>query len=224
VRDERVRAREGAVRRLLEQGVLRTEALIEALLTVAPEPWLGAAEAAAMLSERPAPPGPEGAPAPWLPMRVLAMALEALEPGTGDRVGLLGDPRGYVAALAAALVGEAGEVRLVHPPLDKAATQALHQALAALPNAAAAPGDATVGQTLCGSFDRLWVPGALPRFPAPLRERLHDPGGRAVAFLGPRFRPQDLVCLVRSGAEVAERLIARLQVPVLAGRAGWIAA
>lgn len=224
VRDERVRGREGAVRRLLEEGVLRTEALIEALLTVAPEPWLGDAGAAALLAERPAPAGPEGAPAPWLPVRVLAMALEALEPGTGDRVALLGETRGYVAALASALVGDAGEVCLVHPPLDKAATKALHKALAALPRVAAAPGDPTVGEGLTGRFDRLWVPGALPRFPAALRERLHDPGGRAVAFLGPRFRPQDLVCLVRSGDAVAERLVARLQVPVLAGRAGWLAA
>jgi protein-L-isoaspartate O-methyltransferase len=70
----------------------------------------------------------------------------------------------------------------------------------------------------------MWIGAALPRVPRGLVQHLVDPDGRAIAFVGPRFRPQDLVSLTRHGDELEERRVARVQVPVLAGPGGWVAA
>ena len=210
VREPLVRLREEAVRRLLETGVLRTEALIEALLCTAPERWLDAAGAEALLRETTSP-----------GLRVLAMALEALEPGLGDRVLVLGAEGGYVPAVLAALVGGAGRVVGVHPASWLGSLR-LGKALAELAQVTVTRGDPTAPPSGEAPFDRLLVLGALPRFVAPLRAALTEEG-RAVAFLGPRFRAQDLALLVRHGDAVAERVIARVTVPVLAGTHGWVA-
>jgi hypothetical protein len=61
-----------------------------------------------------------------------------------------------------------------------------------------------------GAIKRLaiWLGASLPGWPTRLTESLVD-GGRGVTLLGPRFRPQDLVCLTRDGDVVNERIIAR---------------
>jgi len=51
VQDPQVRRREAAVKRLLQRGVLRTERIIETLLTVRPEAYLADDEASAMLTD-----------------------------------------------------------------------------------------------------------------------------------------------------------------------------
>jgi protein-L-isoaspartate O-methyltransferase len=168
-------------------------------------------------------------------LRVLAMGLEALEPSTGDAVADLAASSGYVPALLAELVGDQGTVAVVTPGhktslaalipgLRPTAESTLRKALADRPNVRVTAGDVTTGGGLEGRFDQLWLGGALPSFPRALRALLVDPGGRAVTFLGPRFRPQDLVCLVRHGDRVDERRVTRARVPVLAGQAGWLVA
>ncbi|MBT9561258.1 MAG: hypothetical protein IV100_35015 [Myxococcales bacterium] len=67
VRGPAARRREEAVRRLRESGVLRTESLIDVLLTVAPEPVLGEADATAMLTEKTPTPATEGEIPSYLP-------------------------------------------------------------------------------------------------------------------------------------------------------------
>ena len=234
VRDPWVRRREEAVRRLLEHGVLRTDSLTEALLSTAPERFMSEDEAMRLLQDASVRDVAEGNAPKWLPIRVLAMGLEALEPSTGDRVADLGASSGYVAALLAHLVGEQGEVVAVSPaephakrrlwPLTKPPQGPLSRALKDLKNVRVVSGDGTTGRGLKAPFDQLWLGGALPRFPGSLTRLLADPGGRAVTFLGPRFRPQDLVCLVRHGDRVDERIIARTKVPALSGQAGWLVA
>lgn len=219
VRDERVRRREEAVRRLLERGALRNEALIEALLTVAPEPFLGDEDAAAMLGERAAEPAREGEAPRWLGVTATAMALGALEAGTGDRVVDLSAATGWVAALLAALVGPQGEV-IAATTAGLIGRRRLAGLLAGLPQVRVVSADPTVGPAVT-DLDGAYLGAALPRFPPPLRALLRE-GGRAVTWLGPRFRPQDLVTLVRQGDGVGERLVARSRVPVVAGREGWL--
>ncbi|MEZ4316922.1 MAG: radical SAM protein [Myxococcota bacterium] len=194
VRDPRVRQREEAVRRLLDHGVLRTEDLVEALLQVPPERFMSEATASAMLQEAPPLP-PEGALPEALAFHTLAMGLEALEPAMGSTVADLTARTGYVAALLEHLVGPEGRVVAVRAP----------------------------GRELLidGSFDRLWIGAALPRFPKRLVHVLTE-GGRAVTALGPRFRPQDLVVLTRHGDDVSERIVARVRVPVYGGWGGWL--
>jgi hypothetical protein len=54
------------------------------------------------------------------------------------------------------------------------------------------------------------------------REHLRNPGGRFVTFVGPRFRPQDMVCLTRHDQDWTERSLGRMQAPIVAGPAGWL--
>ncbi|MEZ4471298.1 MAG: radical SAM protein [bacterium] len=220
IRDPRVRAREAAVKRLLEDGALRTEAIVEALLVVAPEPFLGEAAAEAMLRSRSSE-QPEGDPPGWVGFQALALALEALNPGAGERVADLLAVRGYVAALLAHAVGEAGEVIALHPGSQVTALR-LRTDLASLAQVhvrLARPLDPT---GLEGPLDAAWLGAAVPRFPKRFESLLADPGGRAVAFTGPRFRPQDLVCLTRRAGALYERVLGRTQVPVVRGPGGWL--
>ena len=236
VRDPWVRRREQAVRRLLEEGVLRTDALIEALLRVAPEKLLPEEAATATLTHRRPPEvAKEGIAAEWLPLRVIAMGLEALEPAAGDYAVDLAATHGYVAALMAHLVGEQGAITALHPG-DRSSAEALGRQLVPYPTVTVVRGEPTTGAGLPTSgetraVDRLWLGGALPRFPRPLRNLLVE-GGRAIMALGPRFGRQDLVCLVRqrpgtadrTEAKPLERIITSVRLPVLAGPAGWLAA
>lgn len=222
VRNPLIRLREAAVKRLLETGALRTEALVEALLAVSPEKYLGDAEAEAMLNGQLAPVGVEGEAPAWIGFSAFALALEALNPGAGERVADLLAVKGYVAAVLSHAVGEAGEVVALHPH-GRISAFRLRAALASLGNVHIEAGDALTGGGLKGVFDALWLGAALPRFPKKVEALMADPGGRAATFLGPRFRPQDLVCLTRRDT-LHERIIARVRVPVLAGPGGWLAA
>ncbi|MDP2315738.1 MAG: radical SAM protein [Pseudomonadota bacterium] len=232
LRDPWVRRREEAVRRLLETGVLRSERVVEALLEVAPERFLPAEEAEAMLLDRARPPAREGE-APWaVPIRILVTGLEALGLGAGDRAADLAARGGYVAALLAELVGAAGEVVAVAPGVS---TRALAASLADRANvrvkgrAPAAPWrldglfEGTSEGTREGTCDGVWLGAALPRAPRAFRDLLVE-GGVAITALGPRFRAQDLVRLTRHGDTLEEHRLGRVDLPVLGGFGGWIPA
>ena len=214
VRDATAQARESAVRRLLEAGVLRSVGVVEALLAVDPAAFLTQEEIEALWPDMPpavTAKTPEG-PAPRvLPLRVIALALEALSLVPGDRAADVTPGSGYFAALMRHIVGPAGHVATIATPRG--------------------PIDPTRPQDLRGPFDALFIAGALPAFPRSLSRLLEPQGGRAVAFIGPRFRPQDMVCLVRqpgpdspSGEppRLVERVLGRVQLPALAGAEGWI--
>jgi len=225
LKDPWIRRREGAVRRLLDAGVLRGEALIEALLTVAPEDWMPHDAARAVLADR-APVVEEGRLPPSLGITSLAMGLEALEPAAGDAAADLTAASGYVAALLARMVGPEGRVLAVHPG-GRAGAERLAARVRAREGGDAAPIEVRFAGQLTlpeGPWDRIWIGAALPRAPRPLVHALRDPGGRAVASLGPRFRPQDLAALTRDGERLRERVIARRRAPVLGGRWGWVPA
>jgi radical SAM superfamily enzyme YgiQ (UPF0313 family)/protein-L-isoaspartate O-methyltransferase len=222
VRDPWVREREGAVRRLLEAGVLRSQALVEALLQVAPETLLDEDAARASLRDRTPPLPGSGASIPWLPVGTIAMALEALEPAPGDRAVELAAANGYVAALLASLVTERGEV-LALTTLAGADGRRLARSLRPWANVSVRRADGTGGVPGASRpFDRAFLGGAVPQIAKGWRETLRDPEGRLVAFVGPRFRAQDLVALVRRGDDLEERVVTRAQVPILAGRSGWV--
>lgn len=199
IRDPWVRLREGAVRRLLDSGLLRTEALIDALLRVGPERWMPEEHARAILGGR-TPEVPEGE-LPWgLAIDLVAIGLEALGPDDGQHAVDATARVGWLAAVLAELVGADGRVTAIGRGEG--------------PNVVARAGDAALVTTL--DADRVWFGAALPRRP-PLRL---GPGGRAVALIGPRFRPQDLVVWTATD----ERTLATARVPVLGGPLGWVPA
>jgi len=214
LKDPWIRKREEAVKRLLDRGALRSADLVEALLGVSPEDWVPPLDAQTMLGQTPE--TEEGLPPTTLGISVLASALEALEPDAGDVVVDLTARSGYLAAILSRLVGPSGRVVVV--PFVSSWAEGLAERLAGLENVEVRDSDM---YGLEGEFDRLFLGAAVPMFPTGLVENLRD-GGRAVAFVGPRFRPQDLVCITREGGSTSERLVGRVRVPVLGGRYGWV--
>jgi len=220
VKDPWIRLREEKVRQLLDEGVLRTADLIEALLDVAPERMMGEASARTMLDGRAVASEREGLPAPCLSLRTIAMGLEALEPALGDRVVDATARTGYVVAVLARLVGPNGRVVAVHAEDD--GDEAFASSLSGLGNVEVMWCEPGEWLELEGVFDGIWLGAAVPRVPERLREHLVDPGGRLVAFVGPRFRRQDALAVTRHGDALVERRFARVQVPVLGGPGGWV--
>lgn len=217
LKDARVRDREAAVRRLLDAGLLRSEPLVEALLDVAPEPYVGDDVARAMFEDRVPAPELEGELPRALPWTALVTALEALEVDPGSVVADAASGSGYIAALLAHLVGPGG--RVVSGRVDPGAASDL-------PNVVVRP--VTLGSvfpTLSSGdpvFERILLGFGLPRVPGVARDAL-TPDGRLVAFVGPRFGRQDIVA-VGADRTASELRVGRARVPPLAGPHGWLAA
>lgn len=230
IRHAETRLREEVVRELLEVGALRSQRVIEALLTVPPEEHLSPEVARAFL-QRPyqAPSLGAGSPQPEvISFYALALGLEALAPCEGDQMldALAAAP--YVATVLREAVGAEGRVYSLSPqqsigvdssdprhtvlPLhDLDWTSALREA---------SPPDSTKDAL---QFDGIWLGAALPTRPRSLLSHLCPPMGRLVTLIGPRFRPQDLVCLsLREEGGVSERLLGRSLAPVAVGPGGWI--
>ena len=216
-----IRLREASVRRLVDEGVLHTPAIIESLLEVAPERFMDDASARTMLEGDAVASEREGLPSPCLSLRTIAMGLEALAPAQGERVVDATARTGYVLTLLARLVGPEGRVVAVHAEDDR--DEAFSISLGGLNNVEVLWCEHGEWLELEGAFDGIWLGAAMPRVPERLREHLVDPGGRLVTFVGPRFRPQDALAVTRRGPELVERRFARVQVPVLGGSAGWVA-
>jgi radical SAM superfamily enzyme YgiQ (UPF0313 family)/protein-L-isoaspartate O-methyltransferase len=222
VRDPWVRQRESAVRLLLDDGVLRTADLVEAMLQVAPEAHMPKEAAAMLLGGHHATTEAEGDIAIALSLRTYAMGLEALEPALGDRVVDATARSSYLSAVLSHLVGERGEVLAIHPAGGAPGELSrFSSSLAGFDNVMIARAE-TAGVALEGTWDGAWIGAALPRIPHGVARHLVDPGGRLITFVGPRFRAQDLVALTRHGDDLEERRVARVAVPVLAGPGGWI--
>lgn len=223
IKDENVRLREEAVRRLLERGVLRTASLIEALLTTPVHTFLGEANARKMLSGHGDTPEVEGLPPGWFGIGVYATAFEALNPGAGERVLDALASNGWVASVFSQMVGPQGEVFAMNPGdfdsgylLSTSLREVAHNTRVFAGPATTLPEPAST------ELDAIWFGGALPLAPRPFRDALAEKG-RLVTFLGPRFDDQDLVCITKSSeGECRERTIARTRAPVIAGRYGWL--
>ena len=218
VKDPWVRKRENGVRRMLDEGVLRTETLVEALLQVGPERFMPAADAEAMLLDH-QPKTAEGLAPSSLALRTLSAGLEALEPALGDTVVDATAASGHLSAVLSHLVGDRGRVLALHPCQ---VTTPMERALAAYGNVEVRAGAPSALLHLDETWDGLWIGAAMPRFPSQLIPVLRNPDGRAIAFLGPRFRTQDVVSLTRCDGALLERRVGRTKVPVLGGRFGWL--
>lgn len=221
VRDEAIRRREAAVRRLLEHGTLRTEKLIEAFLKVGPEDYLAPEEVRAFFDNHHHRPDSEGQPPAFVGIDTLAAALEALNPGLGDRAADMLATRGYMAALFSELVGPDGEVTALFPG-SRWGSRKLKKSLRKLENIIVVAGIPTTFEGLQGRYDALWLGAALPDLPTEAISYLRAPTGRMVTLIGPRIRPQDLVSLTVDDNKLKERLLGRTRAPIVAGPGGWL--
>ena len=218
LKDPWIREREMSVRRLLDNGTLRSDGLIEALLQVGPERFMAPDDARKVLRDQPLEAAQEGLLVPSLGIATVTTGLELLEPDLGDVVLDATAASGWVAALLAELVGTKGRV-IAHVPLNDAS--AVAASLSDWPQVDVRGTGLNGLLATAEQLDRVWVGAALPRFPRALRRQIAD-HGRAVAFLGPRYRAQDLVVLAKGESGWEERRAARMKVPILAGPDGWI--
>jgi radical SAM superfamily enzyme YgiQ (UPF0313 family)/protein-L-isoaspartate O-methyltransferase len=221
VKDPWVRRREAAVRRLLDDGVLRTNDLIEALLQVAPERFMDEDAAEGMLRDEPPEVENEGDLPVCLGIRTYAIGLEALEPALGDRIADVTAGSGYLPAVLARLVGEHGHIVAVRAGANGADPMTSHEEHDVIAPIEWVDPPQRSRFAVHGVFDGLWIGAAIPRIPEELASHL-GAQGRAIAFIGPRFRPQDLVALTSRDDGLHERRVARLMVPVLGGPGGWV--
>ncbi len=219
MRDPWVRKREEAVRRMLDQGVLHSPDLVQALLEVGPEAFMPAESAREVLEDRTPAVAREGLPALAPAFRFTVLAFEDLQLGAGERVADLAAGSGWIAALMAELVGPEGQVVAVPRGVS---SEDLARVLAPWPQSRVEA--LALGRLMPspGPWDALWIGGGLPRLPQPVAEALRDPGGRVLTFLGPRFRAQDLVSIRRLGDDLSERPLARVRMPALGGPWGWL--
>ena len=217
IKDPKIRLREDAVRHLLDRGVLRNGQLIEALLQVDPAVFLSDEKAKLMLSGSILPPPQAGLPNTVLSLPLIVRGLEQLEPLEGEHMADLGAVSGYVSALLAELVGGEGRVYAVHPC---ALTHALSKQLSPWKQVTVLSEPGLQHWGLDGPVDGIWINGAFPWAPRRFQSMLTDVG-RAVCFVGPRFRAQDMVLLKKEGQQLTEHVIARAHASPLSVPEGW---
>ena len=261
IRNRETRRREDVIKLLLEVGALRSERVIEALLSVSHDEHLSSDVAEAFLSSPyQAPPLTSRSVQPEvISFYALALGLEALGPCEGDVVLDALAETSYVSALLKCAVGEEGRVVSLRPNRNKGIKLSAVSDLNALTHlrdwwSRSAERDQSTSdqgeqldsgklsydrqltlplngldwkQALSGlgdlRFDGIWLGAALPSAPQPLLARLCPPMGRLVTLLGPRFRPQDLVCLsLDEAGTINERRLGRSFAPVAVGQGGWV--
>jgi protein-L-isoaspartate(D-aspartate) O-methyltransferase len=178
---ERERVLAAARRRMVEREIrgkgIRDERLLEAMLRVPREAFIGGNSPASAYRDRALPIG-EGQTIsqPY----VVALMLEAASLHPGDRVLEVGSGSGYVAALMGELAREVHGVERI-PPLASAARLRLERL--GLRNVTIHIGDGLAGWSDAAPFDAIIVSACATRVPEALLRQL-APGGRLVMPLG----------------------------------------
>ena len=230
IKNPLTRRREEVIRLFLETGALRSQNVIDALLTIPPEDHLSPEIVEAFL-EHPyvAPPLNRADKQPeTVSFYALAVGLEAMAPCAGDQVMDALASSSYLSAILAHAVGIDGRVFALHPggrlsawTFERGLKTA--SALITARSFKALEWKTTLKKLkLTEPIDSVWIGAALPRTPHEFIDILCEMNGRLVTFLGPRFRPQDLVCLTRVDGQFRERLLARTFAHVAIGQGGWV--
>jgi protein-L-isoaspartate(D-aspartate) O-methyltransferase len=149
---------------------------------------------------------------------IVALMLEALELGPGDRALEVGSGSGYAAAVMSRLCETVHAIER-HEELVEASRQTLAELGYA--NVVVRVGDGTLGWAEEAPFDAILVSAGGPAVPDALREQLAD-GGRLVMPVGTARRRQRLTRVVRRGLRdfVASDLGEVAFVPLI-GEQGW---
>jgi hypothetical protein len=195
VRNEAVRAREMAVRRLLEEGSLRTEALAEAVLQ--------------------SPFGPDPAS---VGLRWTVLMLEALAPSIGEHVVDLEADGPFFTDVARRLVRP--NARVVARARSWTDAVRLRRQLGRRVEVRTG----ALAAVLPAAVDACFLGRAIPVIPSIVVERLHPETGRAGLFVGPRFRRQDALVVRPGDGAPSERRLGTAVAPVMVGEHGWVAA
>ncbi len=162
--------REELVRKLVREGILRTQALINAFRKVPRELFIPPELQDMAYVDSPLPIGyGQTISAPHM----VALMLEELSPRLGDRVLEVGTGSGYEAALLAEVVGNKGHVWTIEiiPELAQVASKKL-RSLGYADRITVVVGDGSKGFREGAPYDKVIVSAACPEVPPPLTEQL----------------------------------------------------
>lgn len=147
---------------------------------------------------------------------VVAYMTELLALQGGEKVLEVGTGSGYQTAVLAMLAAEVCTIERIGN-LSRRAAQLL--ADLKLANVRFLVGDGSLGWPEHAPYDAILVTCAAPQTPPPLLDQLAD-GGRLVTPVGSRGS-QDLVRVVRRGAELVEERLSPVAFVPLIGQFGW---
>lgn len=199
--DELREAREALIRKLIHQGYLRSERVIEAMRKIPRHLFVPEDLILEAYDDRPLPIGHgQTISAPHM----VAMMTELLEVEEGMRVLEIGAGSGYQAAILAELVGEEGKVFTIEriPELAEMARKNLEK-VGLSDRVVVVVGDGSKGLPEHSPFDRILVTAAAPSIPDPLLDQLKD-GGVIVIPVGDMYI-QELVWARKSGDKLEKR-------------------
>lgn len=205
------------IRRLIRDGVLKSNKVIKAMLKVPREEFVLPRNKDLAYSDMPLPIGyGQTISAPHM----VAIMTEALDPNTGDKVLEIGTGSGYQAAILAEIVGDSGHVWTIERIKELAEFARSNLAkLSYLKRVDVICGDGTLGYPEGAPYDRIIVTAAAPKIPEPLIQQLKD-GGRLVIPVGDLFI-QHLLIIQKENGKIKQSVSVPCVFVPLVGKYGY---
>jgi protein-L-isoaspartate(D-aspartate) O-methyltransferase len=205
-------SRERLVKSLIEEGILKSEEVIKAMLTVPREEFVPAKYRELAYLDTPLSIGcGQTISAPHM----VAIMTEALKVTRGNKVLEIGTGSGYQAAIIAEIVKPEGHVWTVEiiPELAKFAEENLRRTSYSS-YVTVIVGDGSKGYQDAAPYDRIIVTAAAPKIPEPLINQLKD-GGRMVIPVGDAYVQILKIVEKRGGSLRVEDSVPCVFVPLL---------
>jgi len=218
-RDELLRERREKVRWLVEQGFLRSQRILKAMMKVPREEFVLDPYRDYAYLEVPLP--LPGSDATISCPHSYPLFYEALELGENDRFLEVGAGSGYGAVLAREIVGEGG--RVVTIEIDEETYKFAKRSLerTGYLDVLLILGDGSLGYSPGAPYDKICITAACPKVPDPLIHQL-KPGGKLIAPIGSPGLVQDLVLLEKGhDGTLKTSLVEEVLYVPLQGRYGW---
>ncbi|MEM1765895.1 MAG: protein-L-isoaspartate O-methyltransferase [Zestosphaera sp.] len=211
--DEVFRAkREKLVKSLIEEGILKSEEVIRAMLSVPREEFVPLRYRELAYLDTPLSIGyGQTISAPHM----VAIMTEALKPSRGNKVLEIGAGSGYQAAIIAEIVKPEGHVWTIEivPELAKFAEENLRRTSYSH-YVTVVVGDGSRGYEEAAPYDRIIVTAAAPKVPEPLISQLKE-GGRIVIPVGDMYVQTLKIIEKRGGSLHVEDSVPCVFVPLL---------
>lgn len=204
--------REKLVKSLIEEGILKSEEVIRAMLSVPREEFVPLRYRELAYLDTPLSIGyGQTISAPHM----VAIMTEALKPSRGNKVLEVGTGSGYQAAIIAEIVKPEGHVWTVEivPELAKFAEENLRKT-GYLDYVTVIVGDGSRGYEDAAPYDRIIVTAAAPRVPEPLISQLRE-CGRIVIPVGDAYMQTLKIVEKKGGALYVEDSVPCVFVPLL---------
>jgi protein-L-isoaspartate(D-aspartate) O-methyltransferase len=209
--------RERMVQRLVNEGIIRSPRVIEAMRRVPRHVFVPRGYRDSAYYDTPLGIGSgQTISAPHM----VGMMLEYLDLQEGHKVLEIGAGSGYHAALAGYMVGKSGHVYSVER-IESLARRARSniEAVGLSDMVEVIVGDGSRGVPEHAPYDRIFVTCAAPDIPPPLLEELRD-GGKMLIPVGSRYY-QDLVLLEKDGEKLRKRDLGGCVFVPLIGKYGF---